>query len=232
MAKFLLIHGASHGAWCWERVIPALADLGHDATAIDLPGHGADQTPRNTVRLADYTRAVLDHLTTESILVGHSFGGFPITLAASEAPEMPRALVYLCALVPRPGQAFSAFRAEAISPELSASQAVDREAGVTRALPEKAGPVFYSDCTEAEREWALARLTPQPIAVMTEPVEFSPPDVPRHYIRCLDDRVVFPAYQTAASQGWAHVHDMQTGHSPFLSDPKGLAEVLDRIART
>jgi pimeloyl-ACP methyl ester carboxylesterase len=38
--RFVLIHGGFHGAWCWERVIPALRKLGHQAVAIDLPQHG------------------------------------------------------------------------------------------------------------------------------------------------------------------------------------------------
>ncbi len=232
MAKFLLIHGASHGAWCWERITPLLKAGGHEVAAIDLPGHGQDTTPRNKVRMADYVAAVRRHFQPDTILVGHSFGGFPITLAAAREPGMVRALVYLCALVPRPGQAFTAFRGEAITPELSAAQTVDREAGVTRAIPEKAGPVFYADCVQTDRDWALARLTPQPIAVMTETVAFEPPNLPRHYIRCTEDRVVFPAYQHSVSQDWTHVYDMASGHSPFLSDPAGLARILDRIAAT
>jgi len=230
MAHFLLIHGASHGAWCWEKLLPLLAARGHNAQAIDLPGHGADETPHDQVRMDDYVNCVLDHLNTGTILVGHSFGGFPITLAAARAPEKVRALVYLCALLPRPGQAFSSFRADAISPELSAAQSVDRASGVTHAIPEKAGPVFYSDCSAEDRDWALARLTPQPIAVMTEALEFDPPATERHYIRCTKDRVIFPTFQMSVSEGWEHVHDMAVGHSPFLSDPDGLADVLDGIA--
>lgn len=230
MAAFLFIHGASHGAWCWEKLLPELRKLGHSATAIDLPGHGEDDTPRETVRLDDYVSRVLEHLVPGVILVGHSFGGFPITLAAAHAPGKVAKLVYLCALVPRPGKAFTDFRAEAISPELSTAQTVDRAAGVTRAIPEKAGPVFYSDCSEADRDRALARLTPQPIAVMTEPVEFMPPPAERHYIRCRKDRVILPAFQDRISAGWKHVHEMDAGHSPFLSDPVGLAGLLDRIA--
>ncbi len=232
MARFLLIHGASHGAWCWERLAPVLTSNGHSVRAIDLPGHGDDDTARNTVTLAEYTRAVLDALDPDTLLVGHSFGGFPITLAAAEAPEKIRGLVYLCALLPRPGQAFTAFRAEAISADVSDVTEVDRAAGVSRVLVEKAGPVFYSDCSDEDRARALARLTPQPIGVMTEPAVFDPPEVPRHYIRCLEDRVVTPAYQTDASAGWASVHDLATGHSPFYSDPEGLAGILDRIAAT
>ncbi len=232
MARFLLIHGASHGAWCWSRVTPRLKALGHEAVAIDLPGHGADDTPRDTVRMADYVARVVAHLTPDTVLVGHSFGGFPITLAAAEVPEMVRSLVFLCALPPRSGQAFSAFRAEAISPELSAAQSVDRDQGVTTAIPEKAGPVFYSDCAPEDRDRALSHLTPQPIAVMTEPVTFDWPDVPRHYIRCGQDRVIFPAFQTTVSSDWDHVYEMDSGHSPFLSDPEGLATLLDQIAHT
>ena len=37
MARFLLIHGSCHGAWCWRDLLGELANLGHDAHAIDLP---------------------------------------------------------------------------------------------------------------------------------------------------------------------------------------------------
>ena len=39
--RFVLVHGGFHGAWCWSRTIPELQALGHDAIAIDVPGHGA-----------------------------------------------------------------------------------------------------------------------------------------------------------------------------------------------
>ncbi|MEM6387447.1 MAG: alpha/beta fold hydrolase [Pseudomonadota bacterium] len=230
MAHFLLIHGASHGAWCWAKIEHLLQAKGHEVSAIDLPGHGADETPRADVQLADYVARVQEYIRPDTILLGHSFGGFPITLAASEAPKGPRALVYLCALLPRPNQAFTDFRAEAISPEVSAAQTVDRPAGVTHVVPEKAGPIFYSDCSAEDQSWALARLTPQPIAVMTEVMEFIPPEIERHYIRCTNDRVIFPDYQRRVSAGWSHIHEMATGHSPFLSDPQGLADILDGIA--
>jgi alpha-beta hydrolase superfamily lysophospholipase len=54
MSTYMLIHGALHGAWCWERVIPLLRSSGHAAIAPDLPGHGADRTPRAAVTLAHY----------------------------------------------------------------------------------------------------------------------------------------------------------------------------------
>ena len=54
MARFVLVHGAFGGAWCWEPVVQALERDGHEAIAIDLPGSGADQTPVAEVTLDAY----------------------------------------------------------------------------------------------------------------------------------------------------------------------------------
>ena len=59
MAKFLLVHGGLHGAWCWSKLIPHLSALGHDVHAIDLPGLGDDPTPPETTTLSDYGDAVV-----------------------------------------------------------------------------------------------------------------------------------------------------------------------------
>ncbi|WP_373051205.1 alpha/beta fold hydrolase, partial [Thalassovita aquimarina] len=113
MAQFLLVHGAGHGAWCWRDVIPALQRLGHQAKAIDLPGHGEDKTPYQDVTLDLYADALLDALDYPMIVVGHSMGGYPITLAAERNPLNFRHLVYLCAYVPKPGLSLAQMRMEA-----------------------------------------------------------------------------------------------------------------------
>ncbi len=230
MARFLLIHGASHGAWCWDKIVPLLQNKGHDVTAIDLPSHGEDPTPPSNVSMESYVQAALRALSPETILVGHSLGGLTITLAADRAPENVKALVYLCALVPKPGLSFADFRKDAISPAVPDAQTVDHDAGVATVIPDKAAAIFYHDCTKEDQDFAIARLSPQPIALMAEKLEFEPPTCPMHYIRCLADRVVYPDYQRAVSAGWDHVHDLDMGHSPFLSDPEALVAILEDIA--
>ncbi|MET0546927.1 MAG: alpha/beta fold hydrolase, partial [Caulobacterales bacterium] len=58
MAKFLLVHGGLHGAWCWTKTIPYLKARGHEVVAIDLPGLGDDPTPPEKTGLSDYGDAV------------------------------------------------------------------------------------------------------------------------------------------------------------------------------
>jgi len=51
MAIYVLIHGGSHGGWCWDKVTVLLRKKGHLVEAPDLPGHGKDRTPIQEVTL-------------------------------------------------------------------------------------------------------------------------------------------------------------------------------------
>ncbi|MFD6442146.1 alpha/beta fold hydrolase [Peribacillus sp. NPDC060186] len=55
MSAYVLVHGAWHGGWCWDRIIPLLQDAGNRVLTLDLPGHGKDKTAPSKVTLKDYT---------------------------------------------------------------------------------------------------------------------------------------------------------------------------------
>ena len=105
--QFVLIHGAWHGAGCWEKVVPLLKEAGHQVHTIDLPGVGEDQTPISEVTLDAYVSAVSELISTISkplVLVGHSMGGMIITQVAELVPEKIDTLIYLTAFSPRDGE--------------------------------------------------------------------------------------------------------------------------------
>ena len=60
--RFVFVHGGFHAAWCWEHTISALAELGHDGVAVDLPGHGALVAQEST--LANRRDAIVAALTS------------------------------------------------------------------------------------------------------------------------------------------------------------------------
>jgi pimeloyl-ACP methyl ester carboxylesterase len=128
---FVLVHGAWHGAWTYQRVVPELAALGHTALAIDLPGHGLDakfpasyfQRPLDAAafasepspvggitvdQCADSVIAAIGQLRAgghdKVVLVGHSLGGVTLTRVAERAPELLHKVVYLTAFMLAPGQ--------------------------------------------------------------------------------------------------------------------------------
>jgi pimeloyl-ACP methyl ester carboxylesterase len=100
--RFVLVHGGFHGAWCWERLVLELEKRGHGALAIDLPGHGKRRDEESN--LGNRRDAIVDELEPGDVLVGHSGGGFDITLAADAAPEKVGHLIYLAAGLPLEGR--------------------------------------------------------------------------------------------------------------------------------
>ena len=233
---FLLVHGSAHGAWCWDHLVPALAARGRDAIAIDLPGHGpADRTRAADVTLDDYAEAIIEAADRPVVLVGHSMAGFPITLAAERAPERFSGLIYLCAHVPIAGKSIVDMR-ELVGPSPLTEAIRPAEDGRTLTIdPDMAPGKFYHDCPADLARWATNHLCPQPVAPQTTPFPLPLSNslkMPRHYIRCMEDRAIPPAYQVDRTRDWVggEVVEMQTSHSPFLSDPAALANHLIRLA--
>lgn len=79
----LFIHGAGHGAWCWENFLPYFAEQGYEAHAISLRGHGASggRERIRSICISEYIDDVADavrRLRTTPILIGHSLGGYVI----------------------------------------------------------------------------------------------------------------------------------------------------------
>lgn len=232
MARFLLIHGSWHGAWCWRDVLPLLRDQGHEAEAIDLPGHGLDRTPAAEVSLDGYAEAVLSALRPGTVLVGHSMGGYPITAAAELAAKRISRLVYLAAYVPLSGRSLAEMRER--GPRQPLLEAMVRsEDGVTVGLdPDHIAAKFYHDCPSDTVDYARDRLSPQPIRPTETPLDVTERSaaVPATYIVCEDDRVIPPEYQAEMANRVDAKRSLRCGHSPFFAAPVELADLLMRIA--
>ena len=107
MSTFVLIHGAWHGGWCWDKLTPLLEQAGHRVIAPDLPGLGKDKTPLAEVTLqtwVDYVGQILEGQPEPVILVGHSRGGIIISQVAESHPDKIKTLVYLAAFLLRDGE--------------------------------------------------------------------------------------------------------------------------------
>lgn len=230
MTTFALVHGAWHGAWCWESLSPALRRHGHDVVTMDLP---CDDGAASFEAYADVVCAALQECTDDVVLVGHSLAGTTIPLVANRRPV--RHIVYLGALVPEVGRSMrDQLRAEDILDPaylkgLSAPDADNRTTWVDLQL---ARQLFYADCAESTAAAAVTRLRPQaryPYSVPFPLTEF--PAVPCTSVICSADRMVRPEWSRAIARDrlGADVKEMTGDHSPFLSRPAVLAEVLVRI---
>jgi pimeloyl-ACP methyl ester carboxylesterase len=234
---FVLVPGAWHGAWCWQRVIPLLESRGHRVLTPELAATGADPADAAVVTLDLWARSLAELITAQQqavTLVGHSRGGIVISRAAELVPERLRRLVFVAAyLLPAGAQLASEARRDAGS--LVTANMIPAREGVSCTLrPEIIDEAFYGDCDEETTAWARRQLTAEPLKPLVTPLEVTAARfgrVPRAYIECTRDRTITLGAQRRmqAALPCDPVLALDTGHSPFLSKPAQLAELLSRL---
>jgi pimeloyl-ACP methyl ester carboxylesterase len=231
---FVLIAGAWHGAWCWEKVTPLLEAQGHRVHAPELPATGADAADPAGVTLEGWARFVADVIARDPqpvTLVGHSRGGIVISRAAELVPDRLRRLVYVSAYLLAAGESLAgAARTDLES--LVPPNMIPVAGGITCNLRQEViRPALFGQCTDADYETALARMTPEPLKPLVTPMKVTAQrfgSVPRAYVECLRDRTVTLAAQRRmqAKLPCDPVLTLDSDHSPFLSHPEELARLL------
>jgi pimeloyl-ACP methyl ester carboxylesterase len=248
--RFVFVHGGFHAAWCWERTIDELTDFGHVGVAVDLPGHGALVGQEST--LDNRREAIAEAMRSgdgKCVLVGHSGGGFDATLAADAHPDLVDHIVYLAAALPREGRTYPEAMAmrdsddelgddfDADVGEMLAYLKFDDDGAMWFSDFDGAWKYFYHDCDEATARWAFDRLGPERFGDTTvAPVSvqrFWDADLPRSFIRCLQDQSM-PRWlaDTVSRRLGVEQLTIDTSHSPFLSRPRELANLLVHAATT
>lgn len=234
MATFVLVHGAWHGAWCWARVIPALRAARHEVHAVTLTGVGerAHLLSRGItldLHVTDVVNLVLCEELSDVVLVGHSYGGLPITGAGDRLlarhPGVLRHLVYIDAVVPHPGESWSTHHA----PELVAQRLAASAAHPQGALPPPDAALY--GMTGADCDWVNRRQTAHPFGQYREPLHFDAARLaalPRTFIDCIAP--AWPSIEpmrrrVRAEPGW-RVRELATGHDAMVSAPGPLAKLL------
>lgn len=242
-STYLLVHGAWHDAWSWHKITPLLREAGFNAVAFDLPGHGADTADAARVTLQDYVNRVkwmADAVNGRVILVGHSMAGVVIAQAAEAlGKDKVEKLVFVDAFLPRNGESVSALASligNSLPPDsnrlhIGKGLMVEPGKGTSRFKPEIADTLFYHDCTDADRAEAHRHLSRQSFAPLGTPVVLTETVygvIPKYYILCTESRDLDKSILHARVP-CEKVFRIASGHSPFLSKPRELADILIRL---
>ncbi len=221
----LLVHGAWHGGWAWDPVVDRLEALGIPVRTVDLPSSGDDVEALGDLA-ADVTaiEAAMAAVEGPVVLVGHSYGGIPITAVDD---DRVRHLVYVAAFMLDEGDSlFGSLGGEA--PDWIE---VVGDGAATRA--NRPRDIFYADVDDEVAEICAGRLTLQSLSSFTDELGHAAwKDVPSTYLLAEHDRAIPPPAQEAMSARASTVVRLPTSHSPFLSQPDAVvARVTDAITR-
>ena len=232
MNDILLIHGGSHGAWCWDGVIAELAEQGWRGHAPDLPGAGDDPTPREEVTLdlcvAAVSNYIQQHDLREFVLLGHSLAGILLPEVIAAQKENVRSAIYLAAFILNKGER----GIDLVAPERRPDyyHLADASADRSLMLPyDVARPRFFNDLSEEAATAAYRKLTPQPLAPYLQPADHGANEFASisRYIICRDDHNL--PYETClhyAQKLGVEAEEIKAGHDVMLSQPEELTRLI------
>jgi pimeloyl-ACP methyl ester carboxylesterase len=236
----VLVHGAWSEAGAWDRVAAELRARGHAVTAVNLPGHGRDETPLKGLSLAAYTARVLEALPAggRALLVGHSMAGMVISQVAEQAPERVAKLVYVAAYLPRDGESLYQLSMQDSGSKVGRWWRQDDPKAYSPATIAREGliEVFCADCSPADQRYLIESHRAEAVPPLATPVKLSAERfgrVPRAYVHTRDDATVTLALQQrmlAAAGGASPVVTLATSHMPMLTQPKALADAIAAAA--
>jgi pimeloyl-ACP methyl ester carboxylesterase len=240
MTRFVLVHGAFGGAWCWDDVRPQLEAAGHTVDTLDLPGSGDDQTPVSGVTLESYAGRVCEVLGSRAeraVLVGHSMGGVVVTQAAGKCPDTIASLVFVCAFMPANGQSLLdlAGQPEGADDQIQANIVIEGDPPVAVLSDEAIAKAIYNCCTPEQIGLGVAHNRPQPVAPFATPVAVDDEAlarVPRSYVVTTEDHSIPLALQRrmVSEHPCRRVAELETDHAPYLSATDELVAVLLDVA--
>jgi len=218
MSTYLLVHGICHGAWCWDETRAQLEAAGHETVAVELPMTGADVD-------AACVSDALDAIDGPVILVGHSYGGLVISIAAAGRSDVSH-LVYVAAVLVGADVVFmeDAMRFPQVPLVADATYTDDGRVLVGH---DAAVAGFFNRCDPEDARRGAERLRPAALSCLTTPPGAQAwTEIAATYVVCEHDAAIHPEHQRAMSSNAATVHTLDTDHSPFYSARAELVSIL------
>jgi pimeloyl-ACP methyl ester carboxylesterase len=232
---FVLVHGAFHGGWCWQKVTRELRAKGDVVYTPTLSGLGEHKNILDSkidlnTHITDIVNLILAEDLHNVILVGHSYAGAVIAGVADRIPERLLKLVFLDAMLMKNGQS-----ALDVSPKDIRANFIKSATQFDKGLSLPFFSAEFFGVTNAnDIKWVNERLTNQPFKTFTQRLVLKHPfgnHLPLTYIACTEPelRAIKPfADETEASKEWKYL-ELKTGHDAMITMPAELAQMLESL---
>ncbi|MDE2746377.1 MAG: alpha/beta fold hydrolase [Chloroflexota bacterium] len=230
-ATVVLIHGAWHGPWCFDKVVAGLEARGVPVVTVDRRRmHDASGELRGVTDSDEneaIVRAAFEQVEGPIVALGHSFGGVSLTTAPL-GNDSVKHLVYLTAIMP---DTEGTIPDNFVNPELITA-VVPGEDGSTTVQEDKIRYAFYHQCSDEDYERALGLLVRDEGAVPFDAARDTAwSKITTTYVVCTEDQALLAEGQRTLARRADRVVEWATDHSPFFSAPHLLVDLLDSLAR-
>jgi len=236
MATYVLVHGGSHGGWCWRPLARLLRAAGHEVHTPTLTGLGerwhlvSPDTDLDT-HIVDVVNLLEFEDLSDVILVGHSYGGMVITGVADRALSRIGQLVFLDAAHPRSGESLVDTAPNFLEPARKTSRIVNGAEVVNGASLEFVEQMGVTDPQQVR--WMMARLTPHPWKSFEQTLRLANESAIRRIPHTNINASWSLKYRLAESRRRAlegeHTWEIDTGHDIMITEPQTLAAMLLKL---
>lgn len=235
----VLVHGAFENDQVWGQVTKKLETDGYKVVTVNLPGRPGNPMAPDKVSLDLYRDTVVKTLGTtkgRAVVVGHSFGGIVISAAAEAAPRKIKTLVYLAAYLPHDGDSLVSMAQQDRDAKIGPHLQIEKDKGIASIEYSARADLFANGGPDGLRKAIPDLILDEPLAPLATPVKLTAANfgtVDKGYIHTAFDQVISPAYQAQMVAGTPVrvEYTLQTGHTPFLTDPDGLAKAIEEAAK-
>lgn len=235
----VLVHGAFEDAQVWGHVTAKLKADGYHVVAVDLPGRPGAPAAPDKVSLDLYRDTVLAALAKShhpAVVVGHSFAGIVIADVAEAAPKKIKTLVFVAAYLPQDGDSLVSMANKDADAKIGPHLQIDKEKGIATIEYSARADLFANDGPDGLRKAIPDLILPEPVGPLATPVHVTAANfgqVDKVYIHTAKDQVISPSFQAkmVAATPVRAEYTLQTGHTPFLTDPDGLANAIEAAAK-
>ena len=234
---FVLVHGAWQAPFVWEAVKQSLEKNKQHVIVVELPAHGDDNTSPASVSIDVYRDKVIaacQNVKGKIVLVGHSMGGVVITAVAEKVPASIEKLIYVGAFIPANGQSLADLAFTDAESHLGPSLIPSKDQLTLDVKRENVIDIFCQDAPANVQQLVLQKFRVEPAIPFANKLELSAnyAGVDKYYIHTAMDHAIGMELQNkmVMAANISKTYSINTGHSPFLSKPGELTDLLLAIA--
>ena len=229
MSNIILIHGAWHGPWCFDKLLPKL-NKSHNIIVPTLPCVSYDN---NEINLKFYNQIIfneLNKLSEPAILVGHSLAGLILCELGTKYPDKIAKLIFIAGFIPENNNNLLSCSKEDTDADMSLAFMPPNDKTILTLNPENIANFLYNNCNKEDKQWAVDKLQPQKLTPFNDKVCYDVSilkKIKKLYIECKYDKAVSLNMQRKMHQRInCETVLLDSCHSPFICMPDKIAEII------
>ena len=229
----VIVHGAWSSSNDWQHVTEDLIAGGNSVIAVNLPGHGSDNTAISAISFKLYVEEVKKAIGDKQnvVLVGHSFGGIVASQVAEQIPAQIKKIIYVAAYVPKNGESLLSIAKTDAESHVGKNLIVDEKAGIASIRKEGITDVFLADAPKPVADYVSDHLKPEPLAPLTTAVTLTEGNFGKTnkvFVFSMNDHTIGYTLQQkmVKDAGIQRLYSLPSSHTPFIMFPHVLAQII------